>query len=305
MEQYRRNFFMKKQKKSSTGGIICVVSLIGIFLIAIAATIMIFLYGPCNSNQSKKVAKASKNTQSKAVTQPDSQGETQSQAETETETETQSETEENSQYVIVIDPGHQRHSNRDLEPLGPGSSEMKKKVSSGTKGCVTDAWEYELNLTVSLMVRDALEEKGYTVIMTRTTHDVDISNVERAKIANEANADAFIRIHANGVDDSSKVGAFTICQTKENPYNGDLYSKSRSLSECVLDGFIESTGATREDIWETDTMTGINWCEVPVTILEMGYMSNPDEDRLMQTAEYQKKMADGIVSGIETYLKKG
>ena len=91
--------------------------------------------------------------------------------------------------------------------------------------------EYELNLVLAKKVQAILEEKGYQVIMTRTEHDVDISNVERAKIANEAKADAFIRIHANGVDDSSKQGAFTICQTSHNPYNGSLYSVCRKFSE--------------------------------------------------------------------------
>lgn len=302
---------MSRNKHSSGIAIPIIVSLIALFLISIAATIMIFLYGPNgaeNDSIETQHTPTANNTQSVSETESQSEIETETETETETEnqnqTDTQSDKTQNSDYVIVIDPGHQRHGNSDLEPNAPGSSEMKKKVSSGTEGCVTGVPEYELNLTVSLMLRDALEEKGYTVIMTRTTHDVDISNVERAQIANEANADAFIRIHANGVDDSSKVGAFTICQTPNNPNNGNIYSKCRSLSECILDGFIASTGATRQDIWETDTMTGINWCEVPTTILEMGYMSNPDEDRLMQTKEYQEKMVAGIVSGIETYLQK-
>ena len=206
------------------------------------------------------------------------------------------------EFVIVIDAGHQETANLDEEPIGLGATKTKPKVSAGTKGIVSGLKEYELNLQVSLKLQKLLEERGYKVVMIRTTNDVNISNSERAQIANNSKADAFVRIYADYSENPNHCGAMTICQTSENPYNKNLYKKSKSLSRAILDSIVATTACKKREIWETDTMSGINWCKVPVTIVEMGFMSNPTEDSLMANEDYQWKIAKGIANGIDAYL---
>jgi N-acetylmuramoyl-L-alanine amidase len=203
--------------------------------------------------------------------------------------------------VIVIDPGHQLRGDNNKEPNGPGSTTMKARVTSGTTGVATGVAEYILNLDISLKLKAELENRGYVVHMTRSTHDVNISNKERAEYANSVNADIAVRIHANGAGPSVR-GAETLAPSAGNPYVSHLSKASISLSRCVINAYCAATGFSNRGVKTNDTMTGINWSSVPVTIIELGFMSNAEEDRAMQDAIMQNNMVQGIANGIDAYF---
>lgn len=207
-------------------------------------------------------------------------------------------------HIIGIDPGHQSE-NVDmsaLEPNGPGSSEMKAKCSTGTQGSYSGLPEYELNLEVSLQLKDILEQRGYQVVMTRTDNETAISNKERAEYVASEGAEIYVRIHANGDDSHTASGALTMSPSQNNPYIPQLFDESNRLSQCILDSYCAATGFQSLGVQYYDNMTGINWSTVPVTIVEMGFMTNQNDDLKMADPEFQKTMAEGIANGIDAYF---
>ncbi|MEF3307924.1 N-acetylmuramoyl-L-alanine amidase [Paenibacillus sp. GYB004] len=204
--------------------------------------------------------------------------------------------------VICIDPGHQLRGNNQLESVGPGSSEKKPKVSSGTRGVATGKPEYVLTLEVSKRIRDKLEALGYQVVMTRDTHEVDISNKERAELANGAGADLFLRIHADGSTSPKAKGASVLYPAISVAVSNEQYSLSKTAAEIVLTDLVAATQANSRGTVARDDLSGFNWSEVPNILIEMGFMSNAEEDRLLATEAYQEKMAEGIAAGVHRYM---
>ena len=202
---------------------------------------------------------------------------------------------------VVIDAGHGLNSYNKQEPIAPNSSETKIAFASGTRG--VNQTEEELNLSVALKLQKALEDKGAIVHMTRTEHESDMTNVDRAVFANELNADISIKIHADGNNSSSVHGVSVLVPGSQHITDSMLIEKSRDAGELILDEFVKETNATNRGISVRNDLTGFNWTEVPIVLVEMGFMTNPEEDKLMETDEYQDKMVKGIVSGLEKYFE--
>ena len=206
--------------------------------------------------------------------------------------------------VIGIDAGHQAHANYDHEPVSPGSTATKAKVSSGTSGRFTGVAEYVVNLQVALKLKAKLEALGAAVIMTRGTHDVDISNAERAQMMNDANVDCWIRIHANGNNNASVHGMEMLVPTSGclNTSDSAVYDASVKLGQALQSAAASSAGAKDLGLSPRSDQTGFNWSSRPVCNIEMGYMTNEAEDRLLITDDYQEQIAQGLAQGFVNYF---
>ncbi|MEA4890604.1 MAG: N-acetylmuramoyl-L-alanine amidase [Clostridiaceae bacterium] len=203
-------------------------------------------------------------------------------------------------HVVVLDPGHQTKANHDLEAISPGSATMKAKTSSGTTGIVTHIPEYQVNLAVGLMLRDYLEARGCTVYLTRTTNDVDLSNIDRAQFAVSKDPDAYLRIHCNGSTNQNLHGV-GIYIADSGLYKDQLPAWGGWLAEELC----RTTGAANHGVFAGNTYTGLNWAtEIPSFLVEMGYLTNPDEDRLLTDPAYQMKLCRGYAAFIARMPKR-
>jgi N-acetylmuramoyl-L-alanine amidase len=200
--------------------------------------------------------------------------------------------------IVVVDPGHDLRANPETEPIGPGSPIRKIKDGGGTRGVVSGLAEAELNLRVSQRLRELLEEAGIRVFMTRTTTaGTSIGNVARARIANARGAALFLRIHADGSTDPRARGTHTLQPALRAGWTDDIYRSSRRAARIVQSHLVRALGFPDRGVQERSDYTGFNWADVPVILVELGFMTNPTEDRLLATPEYQRRAALGLCRG--------
>lgn len=203
--------------------------------------------------------------------------------------------------TIVIDAGHGINSYNKQEPIAPNSSQTKIAFASGTSG--KNQTEEQLNLKVSKKLEKLLCELGATVHMTRNEHNSDMTNVDRAEFANALNADLSVKIHADGNDNSSVKGISMLIPSSEYIHS-ETYNLSKIAGGIILEEVIYSTNGVNRGLVERSDLTGFNWSKVPIVLLEMGFMTNSEEDILLETDEYQLKIAQGLANGIVKYFER-
>ena len=203
--------------------------------------------------------------------------------------------------LIIIDPGHQAQAMNQHAPIGPGATQTRPMVAAGTRGVSTGVAEYIVVLDIGLKLRDALIEEGYEVYMVRETHDVQISNKDRALRGNELGGDLMVRLHCDGSPNPNVHGFMTLI-----PANGGwtepIYAKSRQAGEHVHREVLAAIGAYDRGIIERGDLSGFNWSTIPSILLEMGVMTNAREDELLSDPDYQDKIVQGIVNGLNAYF---
>ena len=205
--------------------------------------------------------------------------------------------------VVVVDPGHDLRANPATEPIGPGSSTRKIKDGGGTHGVVSGLREADLNLRVSLRLRRLLRDAGVRVVMTRTrTAGTSMGNIARARIANRAGAALFLRVHADGSTDRSARGTHTLHPALHRGWTDDVYTRSKRAARLVQRELVRSLGFPDRGLQERSDFTGFNWADVPVILAELGFMTNPTEDRLLATPAYQRRAAVGLCRGTLRFL---
>ncbi len=205
--------------------------------------------------------------------------------------------------VVVIDPGHDLRANPDTEPIGPGSSTRKIKDGGGTHGVVSGLREADLNLRVAFRLRPLLGRAGIRVVMTRTrTAGTSMGNIARARIANGAGAALFLRIHADGSTDPSARGTHTLHPWLRRGWTDDVYGPSKGAARVVQTELVRALGFPDRGLQERSDFTGFNWANVPVILAELGFMTNPTEDRLLASAGYQRRAAVGLCRGTLRFL---
>ena len=206
--------------------------------------------------------------------------------------------EENSNITIVIDPGHSSTGTSGNEPVSPNSSTTKLKDGLGATGSYTNIPEHKTNMSVALLVKKELTSKGYNVILTKQDVAESKSNIEREDVGNKNNADLVVRIHADSAENSSISGA-SMHVPANNEYTSSFYKISKSYGTKILNTYVDEIGIKNRGVIERNDLTGFNWSKVPVVLIEMGFLSNKEDDNFVSNTANHPKIAKAISDGID------
>jgi len=189
------------------------------------------------------------------------------------------------EFTIVIDAGH---GGRD----------------GGAVGKTTGISESVLNLQYALCLKEACEQFGFDVVLTRSTmdglYDESAANKKKSEmekrknIINNSNADLVISLHMNSFPLSSSEGAQVFyAKGSEQGFN---------LAKSIQNSLSKSFESARDYVTVGDYFV-LNYSNIPATLVECGFLSNPEEEKLLQTEEYRKNFCYSILAGVINYFE--
>lgn len=192
--------------------------------------------------------------------------------------------------TVVIDPGH-------------GTIKAGGWVDTGATGLVLKVKELDVNIAVSLKVEEYLKAEGVSVIMThRGTTNRDL--YDRANLANNENAYCFVSIHSNSTTNRAVQGAGVFFYAPE--WMPEIYMQRmerQNLAQLILDAILKETGRPSYGVFE-DNFAVIRETKMPSVLVEMGFLSNQQEEALLADPNLQSQMARGIANGILKFLNQ-
>jgi len=188
--------------------------------------------------------------------------------------------------VIVLDPGHGAKNN------------YGQIVNSGCRS-ISGLYERDEALEIAGILSNILLESGATVYFTRDAgsswrcaESQDEDNKERAEFANSKKADLFLRIHCNWSSNKKQRGVLFMW------YKDD----SKKIAETAFEE-IKKTGVRTEGVVKQH-LVGFQYAEVPAILIEYGYLSNKEDEKLLKDEKYIKKISGAVVKGLEKYFSK-
>lgn len=193
--------------------------------------------------------------------------------------------------TIVVDPGHGSHKTSDagLDVGAVGPSKVREK---------------DVNLKIAMYLKGYLEADGAKVIMTRTSDVGLMTLTDRANVANNNGADLFISIHCNSATDQSAHGTETYYSTVDE-YKvaiGDALRQQRSsVASSVQRNLVSQLGLRNRGV-KTSNFTVITKTKMPSILVETAFISNPTEERMLNSASVQDSAAKGCYLGIREFF---
>jgi len=165
-----------------------------------------------------------------------------------------------------------------------------------------DQKESDLNLAIGLYLRDYLEQAGLTVVMTRED-DTFVGGAwqaglrERARISNDSDAVLFVSVHANSYSNESVRGITTL-------RNKNRYPESDLLASLVQEETVTATGGVDRGVTDDGGLVVLNHTNVPACLIEVGFITNPEEYELLTQEQYRRVVAYGIANGVIRFLNE-